>query len=180
MIIGVDPGKHGAICALHRSGIIDFYDIPTYDVQAGSGKNRHTVHEYNTVVLSNIIASIKGAAIMGEDITVVVEKVSGMNMGGRKDTPHTAFELGRGYGILEGIFSAHGIPITYSPRPDVWKRALGIADSQMDYREKKELARQTAIVLYPQCRKQLKLVKDTDKAEALLMCHWAIKKHGVK
>ena len=180
MIIGVDPGKSGAICAIYKSGNIEFYGIPTYDVQAGSGKNRHTVHEYDTVELSNIIASVKGAAILGEDITVVVEKVSGMNMGGRKDTPHTAFELGRGYGILEGVFSAYGIPINYSPRPDVWKRALGIADSQMEYKEKKELARQTAIVLYPQIAEKLKRKKDTDRAEALLLCHWAIKKYGVK
>lgn len=180
MIIGVDPGKHGAICAIHRSGIIEFHDIPTYDVLTGSGKQRHTVHEYNTVILSNIIASIKGAAIVGEDITVVVEKVSGMNMGGRKDTPHTAFELGRGYGILEGIFGAYGIPINYSPRPNLWKKALKIDDSQMEYKDRKELARQTAVALYPQVADKLKRKKDSDRAEALLMCHWAIKKYGVK
>lgn len=90
MIIGIDPGKTGAICYLGEG-------VPTIDRMPPSPQSL-------AEALSGIHAS---------DIRVVVEKVSAggvANEDGRRMGATSAFTFGRGFGCIEGVLAALRLP----------------------------------------------------------------------
>ena len=174
MIIGIDPGKEGAIVATYIDDEgqyrISFADTPTK-------VNRDGKRDYDiNAILQHFIGLKKLAGL--EKVTIVIEGSQGMaytptaTRGSYHDRPKTAFEKGRGFGILETAIVAAGLEITYVPRPGNWKRKLGLTDSKLTYQQKKEKARLKAIELFPQASNSLARKKDSDRAEALLLTVW--------
>ena len=175
MLIGIDPGMKGAIAVKYKYGTVKFFDIPSY-------KNTDGETDVDLIRLRKILKDITAFIPQNEKVVVICEKSMGMaftatkQRGGHFDNSKTAWKKGYNYGIIKAFFALYLIPFNYTPRPADWKRDLGITDGSLTYAEKKTLARKTAIMYYPEFEDELKRVKDSDRAEALLLTVWAEKK----
>lgn len=150
VIIGLDPGsKSAAFAILTRAGAFihadDAGDLTTPD-------NVRLFADH----LDGYIAGC-GAAF------VVLEQVHAMP----KQGVTSSFHFGQGYGALQGIVGAFGLPVTLV-RPQVWKKALGL-DSSAE--RSLELARE----LYPDAANHLKRKRDHNRAEAICLAHYGLK-----
>lgn len=181
MYIGIDPGKNGAIAVYNdREGQIEVYDMPTVQVKKKSGKKVKKTRDYDLAKLVVIFDEIHSRAKWhpNGEVIVVLEGSSGMAFTPTmaRDAYHesakTAFEKGRGTGIIEAFTHIFRIPITVTVRPNDWKRALHMANSKLTYKEKKSVSRQFATDLHPELAKLFKRIKDDGRAEAVLLIDW--------
>lgn len=162
MIIGIDPGCSGALVLLYDDGeIADTLLMPTIKVGTKSRVN--------------------GAAIAGwlhenrERFTdpwhAYLEQVNAMPSGapGGKRTMGTAsaFTFGHAAGLVEGVVTGAGIPLTLVT-PQAWKKKAGLIGQD------KDAARSRAIQLYPGCRLLDLKGKGQAIADAIL-----IARHGI-
>ena len=142
MIVGIDPGMAGAIAWLSDDGhLIEVRDLP---VAKGEGlmpavlavflreQDRQPVHAF-----LERVAARPGAG------------VSGM------------FNFGRGYGQIEGVLAALGVPVTLVT-PGKWKGALRVPAD-------KAASRSRAAQLWPGLAGTFARVKDDGRAEAALI-----------
>ena len=177
--IGIDPGMHGAI-AVRGNGGIWIYDIPVTTSSVLSGNNAKEQTDIDIDKLKRVVTSILNK-IQGCQVITVCEHSAGMaylptsQRGGYHDNAHSAFKKGYGFGVLRAVFAVAGIPFDFTPRPGDWKRTLQLTDSNLTYNQKKNKARVKAIELFPMLQDALKRVKDSDRAEALLLTVWAEK-----
>jgi len=145
VIIGIDPGINGAIAVINKNNIY------LYDIDGSLIDAINTLKEY---------ADADG---------VVIEKVASMPKQGVSST----FNFGCTYGHLRGACIALGIPIIAEPTPVVWKRKIfGAGIFGKDRSGQKTAARDKARELYPSISGELKRVKDSDRAEALLLAEF--------
>lgn len=101
MIVGIDPGKTGAIAMLYPSGDLYVEDMPTID------------KELNAAAISALFDEFNPAHIY-------IESVNSFGMGRQ-----SAFNFGQGVGVLKGIFAAHKLP--WSPvSPQRWKKHFNL------------------------------------------------------
>lgn len=150
VVVGLDPGsKSAAFAIVTRAGAF----IHTDD--AGDLTNPDNVRRFADH-LDGYIAGCGRAR-------VVMEKVHAY----RGQGVSSSFSFGQGYGVLQGIVGAFGIPITLV-RPQVWKKALGL---NADGKKSLALARE----LYPDAAHLLKRVKDHNRGEALLLAHYGLR-----
>ena len=147
IIIGIDPGKSGAIAVLDDCCRVEIYDI------GGS--------------LVDAVTRLKQLSEVYDITGVVIEKVHSFP----KQGVASSFDFGCTYGHLRGACIALGIPIIAEPSPQQWKKAIfGSSISKLDKAGQKRAARDKARELYPLTAPMLARVKDADKAEALLLC----------
>jgi hypothetical protein len=144
MILGIDPGKNGAMCVKESDGSLAFFDCPL---------NPDGTLDYVRMVA--LVAPYTG-------YKAVIEEVAAFGMG-----VTSAFNFGRNFSAWVAICTAFNIDITYV-RPHVWSKALGKVGKDIDKYAGLELARN----LYPQAMPYLKRKKDQDRADALLLIHW--------
>jgi crossover junction endodeoxyribonuclease RuvC len=155
MILGVDPGKSGAIALLDSNGeLIMVEDMPVTD--------KHV----STHLLADIIGShADAAAILGETLICVIENVwSSPQMG-----VTSAFSFGRSKGLVEMAAAAFGCRIVMVS-PAKWKK-------DMKLNKDKGIARKTAMDRWPKHSHTFKRVKDDGRAEAALIGLWQVN-HG--
>lgn len=173
-LVGIDPGMKGAI-AVRCGSTVKIYDIPT--TKDVNGKT-----EVDFRKLAEIVKSIADLKTDGVRIFVVCEMSQGMAFtsnavrSAHHDDSITAWKKGYNYGVIKTMFHAYNLPFTATPQPSVWKRDLKLSDGKLIYHQKKEKSRQEAIRLFPELKEQLKRVKDSDRAEALLLTVWAERK----
>lgn len=144
-IIGIDPGKTGAIAIIHGSTALDLADMPL----AGKDLNR--------ALIIATLAEHDDAAL------AIVEHTQAMPAIPRS----TAHSLGMSEGIILGALAALAIP-TQSVRASTWKKALAVPAD-------KDEARAAAIRLFPSVADQLSRKKDDGRAEALLLAHYGLR-----
>jgi len=150
--IGIDPGNNGAI-AMIRNGEVNVYQL-----------HSETLRSDAIDAFENILKASDGRAV------VCMEKVGSMPRQGVAST----FKFGVAYGILQGMCVALGLGIQHEPTPQTWKKAVFCtAHKKLSREDQKQLARDRARTLYPAVADQLKLKKDADKAEAILLAHYA-------
>ena len=175
VIIGIDPGKSGAIATL-IDGRYNVYDIPTLTVISGKGKNLKKSVDYDIAALNTLL--IAYSCTRREPIYAVVERAEAVTYGATSargsyhNSAQTNFSKGRGYGIIEALLQINSIPIIAAPYARVWKKGLGLTDSSKAYADKKEASRLMALDLYPELADELKRKKDNGRAEALLLIEW--------
>lgn len=153
MILGVDPGKTGALAWLSDTGALLYvHDVPT--LKAGTG-GKAVVDE----------AALAGLVQSYADITThaFIEMV-----GARPGQGVTSmFNFGTTYGLLRGVIAANGIPRTFVT-PGKWKKALGVS-------AEKDSARARASQLMPQHAANWTRVKDDGRAEAAMIAYYGAK-----
>ena len=187
MIIGIDPGKNGAIVALWKNTFY-IYDIPTIKTTGLKNGQRAIIKDYDRCKINQICHEIRSIAEYDgkpEGVWLVIEDVKDQifNTGNRHNyhnNQKTVYEKIRGFIILETIFEMNGFKVSYTPRANDWKRTMKLCDSRLSYSEKKEKSRLLAISLHPELAPFLTRKKDADRAEAVLLIDWAIETKGAK
>ena len=147
MIVGIDPGISGAVAWLSSAGaLVEVCDLPVAEVKVGKATRRQLM----PAVLAKMLHARK-------PLCVYVEQV-GSHPG---EGAVGAFAFGRGFGQIEGILCGLGLSYVLV-RPQVWKKAIGIAAD-------KGAARHYAARLWPGAADQFRRVKDDGRAEAGLI-----------
>lgn len=143
VVIGIDPGVHGAIGVVGPNGSYGsygsyVYDMPTYK----KGKRLHTCD----ATLSEELDSMRGGDYK---LHAFVELVHSMPKQGVAST----FSFGESFGIIRGVLAALDIPYELVT-PQSWKRAMGVPRGG----DKKESV-PVAIRLFPKLVRDLTLNK---------------------
>jgi len=146
LTIGIDPGNTGAIAFLADDGELNrVVDMPLM----ANGKKQ----QLNAAELTRILVGAAGNA------RAVVEKVGAMPGQGVS----SMFNFGMGYGVIQGVLAASGIPYTLVT-PQKWKREAGLVGKD------KDMARTLAQQLYPDA--PLGRKKDIGRADAILIARF--------
>ena len=168
VIIGIDPGKSGAI-AVRSKGKIEIVDMPlTQDRSLNSVKIFHLLLEYRTEAEKD-----------RSDIFCLIEKAQSMPNQGSTGV----FTYGVGYGKLIAILEILSIPFE-EIRPVKWKKEFSITkkkgEGKLKSKEKKALATKVALQLFPKCKdvffsQRGKLFDG--RVEALLISEYGVRKN---
>lgn len=163
LTIGIDPGQTGAIAALADGDFEAVVDMPLMDrVTKGN--------EVDGAQLAGVLREIRGRH-PGAAVLVVMEQVNAMPAipnakGIRVGMGSTsAFNFGEGFGVIKGVIAALGMPMVLTA-PQKWKKEYGLI------RKPKDLARTIAARRFPVAVPLLKRVKDSGRADAILIADW--------
>lgn len=143
MILGIDPGIHGALALIDDGDLVALWDMPI----VVSPKNKRQK------VDGAQLASWLGKRHIDH---AWLEQV------GASASRAGSFAFGRSVGIVEGVLETLGIPVT-RVAPQTWKPAMGCAGSD------KSVSRAKAAELLPGYAKLFARVKDDGRAEAALI-----------
>ena len=152
--IGIDPGATGALAIIFEDGKIEVFDYP--------GDERE------------LMAQMKRYAVQLDPISVVIEVQQSMPLQGVV----SAFKLGGNYYSWLTAIAAVDWPVTLV-RPAEWKSNMGypakVAGQNATARKKVSKAYSVTMArrLYPHAGEFLTLVKHHDRAEAILLAHYA-------
>jgi crossover junction endodeoxyribonuclease RuvC len=144
VVLGIDPGAHGAIAVLSGAGdLIEVIDMPALPEANGRVAT-------NAPLLAGIVARSGATRIFCEFV------------GARPtDTHRGAFAFGRARGVIEGVAGAYDLPIVFVT-PPTWKRLAGVPPGK----EFKDVARARAIARWPAHAQLFARKLDVDRAEA--------------
>lgn len=155
MIIGIDPGASGAIVALRDDGdYVTHLPMPTIKVGAKS--------RVNGAAVAAFLSTLK-ADRPWERFHCYLEQVGAMPGQGVS----SMFTFGHAAGLVEGVVTGLGIPLTLVT-PQAWKKTAGLIGSD------KDAARSRAIQLFPGLRILDQKAKGQAVADAIL-----IARHGI-
>lgn len=147
LVLGVDPGKTGALAVLAPDGwLVDVIDMPPV----------------NGAALGATVADLLGDFAPDTIRTAYVERVHSMP----KQGVATTWTFAEGYGALLGALGALRIPVVHVA-PQVWKKEQGVTSA-------KATSRQRACEVWPTESKRFARVKDDGRAEAALIAHYGI------
>jgi crossover junction endodeoxyribonuclease RuvC len=151
MILGLDPGTHGAIAALDGAGVVLLEDLPVHviGVKGLGDRAELDVHTLHALIME-----------LGPIEHAYLEKVAARPGNGSV----SMFRFGQACGAIYATLVALGIPIT-SVLPRVWQRHHGIGPMP-------DAARQRAVQLYPQLAPRLARKADGNRADALLIASY--------
>jgi crossover junction endodeoxyribonuclease RuvC len=135
MRIGIDSGVTGAIALISGVQVIECWDMPIQTTETADGKKRN---EVDGRALHGILQDILHQHTFGRG-TVYVERQQ-HNMGGggkdgvgRKDSPFTAFTIGKNYGVVlacvQLLFKDEEFKIVH---PVSWKGRAGLKGKPKD------------------------------------------------
>lgn len=155
IVLGIDPGAHGAIAVLSRNGeLLRVEDMPK-TLQANGREAT------SPALLAGVIAASHAEHIYCEFV------------GARPtDAKVAAFAFGRARGIIEGIAGAFDLKITWVT-PPVWKRFAGVPPGK----DLKDVARTKAIERWPRQSDWFARKCDIDRAEAALIGAAGLARH---
>lgn len=158
MILGIDPGLHGALALYNEdTEALSVFDVPTLNIGKGKAK-KLVIDEY---ALARAIDDI--AATVSE---VWLEKVWTMPGEG----PVGAFSFGRTYGLIRGICCANFLTIQ-DVTPQTWKGALKVTGN-------KNNSRLRASALFPRSAHLWPLKKHADRSEAALIAYYGARQRA--
>lgn len=154
MIIGIDPGASGAIVVLGEGGeYVAHLPMPTLKV---GSKTR-----VNGAAVAAFLGELRGDR-QWERCHCYLEAIGAMPGQGSA----SMFSFGHSAGLVEGVVTGLGIPLTLVT-PQAWKKSAGLIGAE------KDAARSRAIQLFPGLRILDQKGKGQAVADALL-----IARHG--
>lgn len=142
IVVGIDPGKTGAIALLDGRAVVSVDDMP---------EDSHA--------LAYALEQLPTRA------TYVIEKVNAKPRGGVKMGAQSMYNFGFGCGVIEGVLAAQHRVFRYVT-PQTWKRRAGLIG------EPKESSLMLARELHPEARAWLTRRKDHGRAEAILIAEF--------
>ena len=116
LVLGVDPGKTGAVALLVDGRLVGAADMPV----AGKIVSGHLLYQTVRGLLRHPLAPVVPAAY-----AAVIEDVHAMPSQGVT----SMFSFGRSLGVVEGVLAGNGWPVHYVA-PTRWKKALGLSRSE--------------------------------------------------
>jgi crossover junction endodeoxyribonuclease RuvC len=156
VILGIDPGAHGAIAVLDGSGnLIAVHDTPSLEETAGRPAT-------NAPLLAALLANTRASLAYCEFVAARPT-----------DARTAAFAFGRARGVIEGVVGVLGIPIVFLT-PPTWKRLADVPPGV----ENKDIARARAIAKWPAKAEWFARKRDVDRAEAALIGFAGLQREG--
>lgn len=153
-IIGIDPGKSGAIAVVNGFGeLVWVQDMPVVGNQVSGA------------LLCELIETVAITTDPNEpvvEVVAVVEQVHSMP----KQGVASSFDFGKSYGIVLGVLEGARIRTEHVP-PTRWKKAMRLTAD-------KDMARRKAIERWPKHAELFKRKKDDGRAEAALLALWLV------
>ena len=149
MIIAIDPGTSGCLVAVSETGIVSWLHMPV--IKVGS-KNR-----VNAAAVADWVRNHDYAD------HCYIEKVAAMPGQGVS----SMFSFGHAAGLVEGVVSGAGIPVTLVT-PQQWKKHAGLIGKD------KDAARGLCAQQYPKCRELDLKGKGQALADAVLIGHYGL------
>ena len=168
IVCGIDPGLTGALAFIGGPAGVAVEDIPTLALPGdGLVKRRVDGHALAEIVRRH--------CPVGHAVAVFCEAVG--TMGGQNNAVQTQGSLLRSLGAIEAVFDMLRWPCVMVA-PQTWQAFYGLRGKKAEKREKGVLpaAIMKARDLYPQAAHDLRLVKSHNKAEALLLAHFGLRK----
>jgi len=133
-VIGIDPGKSGAIAALTPAGGVTLVEpLPIVGEGKGSRIDACKLHR-----------DLDPGELASNCVLVVIERVGG-HMG---DAPSRIFEFGRSLGAVESVIALLGIRHEYV-EPQRWQAALLAGHPRATYSQRKKSACVVASQMFP-------------------------------
>jgi crossover junction endodeoxyribonuclease RuvC len=151
IVIGLDPGVHGAIAALNGHEVALLEDLPVHVLAA---KGRGDRAELDVHTLHRLIADL------GPIEHAYVERVGARPGNGSV----SMYRFGVACGAIYATLAVLRIPISFV-LPQVWQRHHGIGPAP-------EAARQRAVQLYPTLAPRLARKADANRADSLLIASY--------
>lgn len=148
MIIGIDPGAHGAICLYDPARTMQIVDIPTFTIKV-NGKNRSQVDLHQCFALITKYTNVADFAVIEEPHSMPKQGVA------------SAFSFGHVCGMLQAFLVSTGIPMVLV-RPNIWKAFCKV-------KADKDETRKAASQLFPQYAHYWPRKQDDGRAEAALI-----------
>ncbi len=158
MIVGVDPGKSGAIALIGDDGaLIEVADMPVVGKIISGRMLWHVLAawRFNSDELDVDLFAGKAVA--------VIEDVHAMP----KQGVSSVFSFGRALGLAEGVLAAEGWSMRYVS-PARWKKDMHLSADKGE-------SRRRAIELWPNSAELFARVKDDGRAEAALIAVWYLR-----
>lgn len=155
--VGIDPGLAGAVGAVYGNRQAEAFSTPTINVKGGKSKGGK--NHPDAAGMANLLRPFLKMHRAGWDVLVTLEESSPNPQDGK--VGH--HKCGIGYGLWLGIIAALRLPYQ-TVRPSVWRPAMVGAKTD------KNMSRKVCQQLFP--RLALPLVKDADKAEAVMIAEW--------
>ncbi len=154
--VGIDPGLTGAVALVDSRGSCAVFELPTIPIPGGGLVKRR-------IDAASLARQMRNFCPVGEPVRVAVEAVH--TIGSRNNAVQTQGSLMRTLGAIEAVLEVLRLP--FQPvEPQVWKGFYGLG-------AEKRASVQKALTLYPSA--PIGLVKDHNKAEAVLIAHWALR-----
>lgn len=150
-IVGIDPGRTGALALICGGVVLDCIDMPTCEdnsqVQVDGPKLFAWIEKHLPL-----------------DLAVIenVQPMRGIGAGSQGMPPGNAFRFGLIAGELRMAFKAYGVPIMLVT-PSSWKRSTGLLKAD------KAASRSAAMDRLPSGAPWLTRVKDHNRSEAMLL-----------
>lgn len=141
-ILAVDPGLSGAIAFLWTQDEIAAFDMPVADGNVDVAGLASLIRQHSPAL-------------------AIVEKVGAMPGQGVS----SMFKFGCGFGMVQGVIAALGIPL-HLVTPQRWKKSFLLSSD-------KEASRALALRYWPQNADLFKRKKDEARAEACLIARYA-------
>lgn len=148
-VIGVDPGKSGAIALVRADGRLNqVIPMPTTGKGKGSEIDQYTL----TAILRTLQSIANDLCIVG------IEEVHAMP----KQGVSSSFDFGKSFGIALGAIAGSTMAVR-RVRPAEWKKTFSLNGKD------KDMARGVASELWPDHTHEWKTKNRVDKAEACLI-----------
>jgi crossover junction endodeoxyribonuclease RuvC len=162
-VIGIDPGKTGAVAVIEDNTIVELYDCPII-----TSSKKGVKPQYDERGMARII-QVEIARIGCPVDKIVIEKVGAMP--GQGVT--SMFTFGMGFGLWLGILAT--LPVPYElVTPQRWKKEMLMdIPGGNSLKERKARSVVAAKRLFPGL--DLPRVKDHGKAEAVLIAAWGMR-----
>ncbi|MGN6518553.1 MAG: hypothetical protein ACTHK2_03910 [Dokdonella sp.] len=175
LIVAFDPGLTGAVAFIGPAGA-SVHDLPTLALPVSERASRAYVpRRIDGAELVRLIAS---QAIAGEEMLAFCERVQALPIGStRTATIQSEGSLMRSLGAIEAACDILAMPATLVP-PQEWQKFYGLVGKANELRARGELpaAVKRARELFPALAGELAHVKAHNKAESLLIGHYARRK----
>jgi crossover junction endodeoxyribonuclease RuvC len=147
-VLGIDPGKQGALAVLDGGELTFVDDMPVVD------------NRVSGALLADLIDEV--FHYHPDDRIAVVESVHSMP----KQGVASSFDFGKSYGMVLGVLAHARIRVVHVPS-NQWKKAMRLSPD-------KEQSRLRALERWPEHTAVFKRKKDADRAEAALIALWWI------
>jgi len=144
--IGIDPGGSGALVVLEDNKPIAWLNMPLLKI----GKNTRV----NAAQIAAFLEPHRGAPAFLELVHIMP-----------KQGAASAFTFGHAAGVVQGLVQGAGHPLTMVT-PQQWKKAAGLIGTE------KDVARSTAVLLWPEWRELDAKVKGGALADAALIARY--------
>lgn len=144
--IGIDPGSSGALVVLEDTKPVAWLNMPL--IKIGTNTRVNAAH------IADFLAPHKGAPVFIELVHIMPKQGAG-----------SAFTFGHAAGVVQGLVQGAGHPLTMVT-PQKWKKSAGLIGTE------KDVARSTAILLWPEWRELDAKVKGGALADAALIARY--------